>query len=150
MFKLFRLRARRLIKVAFSGIGYKLSIIFLLFSVAVSLMIIAPNCFDRIPIYSYFIRELELPITYQLSGMIEIVDADGNIVSTDAEVFIGGYSTHTTSNGEYILNFSSPKTNEVFVVIRYTNPNGKIETRTEYVPIMDSVHDIERMFVYNV
>ena len=148
MFKLFQLKVRRFFRSAFRGIGFKLSIVFLLISVAVSLMIIAPNCFDRVPVYSYFIRELKLPITYELSGKIEIFDAHENCVNTNIEVIVGGYSTWTTLNGEYNLDFSSPATNEIYVIIRYTNSSGNIEIKTESIPISDGVHKLEKEFQY--
>ena len=146
MLKLILLKIRRLFRGAFKGIGFKMSIVFLLFSVAVSLMIIAPNLFDRVPVYSYFIRELKLPISYELSGKIEIIDADGNLLSTDAEIIIGGYSSRTSLNGEYRLNFSSPATSEVFVTIRYADQNGNLTITTESVSATNGIHNIRKEF----
>ena len=150
MFKLFRINARRFFRSAFRGIGFKLSVIFLIFNVAVSLLILIPNCFDQVPVYSYFVRELKLPIAYELNGKVELVDVNGNVVNTDVEIFVGGYSTSTNSNGEYILDFSAPATTEIFVVIRYTNHECNTITKTESVLVKHGVHTIEREFVYNV
>jgi hypothetical protein len=141
---------RRFFRRVFKGIGSRLSIAFLLFSAAISLMILAPNCFDRVPVYSYFIRELKLPITYEINGKVKIVDVDGNIVNTDVEIIVGGYSTSVDSNGEYVLIFSAPVTAEIFVVIRYIDIDGNTIAKIESVLIKSGVHKIKREFVYNV
>ena len=67
-----------------------LSYFFLVFSVIVCLVILVPNCFDRVPVLSYCISEHELPITYELYGEVKVLDANGDIVNKNVEVFIGG------------------------------------------------------------
>jgi len=150
MWKRFLLATRRLFRKAFRGIGFNLSVVFLILSAAVSLMIIAPNCFDRVPIYYYLIREWKLPIAYELRGKVEIVNAGGNVVNKDVEIFVGGYCATVNSNGEFELVFSATSTSEVFVVIRYINPTGQIITKTELIVINSGIHDIEKEFKYNV
>lgn len=146
--KFIQLKVRRFFRSAFRGIGFKLSIVFLLISATVSLMVILPNCFDRVPVYSYFIRKFELPITYELTGKIEIFDADENLISTDVEVIVGGYSTWTTPSREYSLNFSSPMTDEIYAIIRYKSSSGKMEVITESITVSDGIHKLEKEFQY--
>ena len=150
MWKRFLLSIKRILRSIFRGLGFKLSIIFLLFSFLVSLMIIAPICFNRIPVYSYFISELELPIAYELNGVVKIIDNNNNIVNKDIEVFIGGYSTTTNVNGEFKLKFSAPTTTEIFVTIRYVAPNGNTNIACEILTIGSGEHDLEKEFIIHV
>ena len=102
----------------FHKLPFILSYFFLVFSVIVCLVILFPKCFDRVPVLSYCISKHELPITYELYGEVIVVDAKGNIVNKNVEVFIGGYNTALSST-EFDLKFSSPKVDELYVVIRY-------------------------------
>lgn len=112
-------------------------------------MILFPICYDRVPVYSYFVQEWELPISYNLSGKVEIVDAYGNIVNRDVEIFVGGYSATANSIGEFHLVFSAPSTTEIFAVVKYANPAGQIITKTESIVIKNGIHVIEKEFKYD-
>ena len=121
-----------------------LSYFFLVFSVIACLVILVPNCFDRVPVLSYYISEHELPITYELYGEVKVLDANGDIVNKNVEVFIGGYSTALTT--EFNLKFSSPKVDELFVVIRY-EIDGNIREFTKCLMINDANHIIKEEFI---
>lgn len=121
------------------------SYFFLVFSVVVCLVILIPNCFDRIPALSYFISTYELPITYELQGEIRVLDKSDNIVNKNVEVFVGGYSTSLTET-TFDLKFSSSLTNEIFVVIRY-EVDGHIRIFSECIAINDKNHVIQKEFI---
>lgn len=150
MWKFFQLNIRRFFKKTFFGKSFWLSFGLLIFSFFVLLMILFPICYDRVPVYSYFVQEWKLPISYDLSGKVKIIDAYGNIVNKEVEIFVGGYSTTANSIGEFHLVFSAPSTTEIFAVIRYTNPAGQIITKTESIVIKSGIHVIEKEFKYDV
>ena len=149
MWKLFQLNIRRIFRNTFFGKGFWLSLGLLIFSFIVLLIILFPICYDRVPVYSYFVKERKLPISYNFSGKVEIVDAYGNIVNKDVKIFVGGYSATPNSVGEFHLVFSAPTTTEIFAVIKYTNIAGQIITKTESIIIKDGIHDIEKEFKYD-
>ncbi len=149
MIKLLQLKIRRFYRSTFQRKGFWLSFFLLVFSFVVLIMILFPVIYDRVPLYSYFVREWKLPVAYELDGQVEIVDAAGNVVNTNVEVFIGGYSTSVDSNGQFKLVFSAPLTTELFIVIRYTTPSGQNIVKTELLVIKEGVHKIEQEFKYN-
>lgn len=135
----------RFVRRVFNRLPIILSYFFLAFSVVACLMILVPNCFDSVPVLSYYISEHELPITYELCGEVKVLDEDGNIVNKNVEVFVGGYSTSLTST-EFNLKFSSPAASEVFVVIRY-ELDGDIREFTKCLVIKDGNHVINEEFI---
>ncbi|MGE5389794.1 MAG: hypothetical protein ACM3PE_01900 [Deltaproteobacteria bacterium] len=149
MWKLFQLNLRRFFRNTFFGKGFWLSFGLLIFSFFVLLMILFPICYDRIPVYSYFVEEWKLPISYNFSGKVEIVDANDKFVNKDVEIFVGGYSTTANSIGEFHLVFSAPTATEIFAVIKYTNLAGQTITKTESLVIKGGIHDIEKDFKYD-
>lgn len=135
----------RFMRKAFNKFPIVFSYLFLMFSVVVCLIIFVPNCFDRMPVLSYYISEHELPITYDLYGEVKVLDEDNNIINKNVEVFIGGYSISlvcTTFN----LKFTSSVTNEVFVVIRY-EVDGDIYESTKCIAIKEGSHIITEEFI---
>lgn len=121
------------------------SYFFLAFSVICCLIILFPSCFNKVPVLSYYIIEKELPITYTLNGEVKVLDKDGNIINKNIEVFVGGYSVFLES--EYFnLTFSSPTTDEVYVVIRY-EVNGDIYEFIECLEIENNNHSITKEFI---
>jgi hypothetical protein len=112
-------------------------------------MILFPSCFGRVPAWSYFIGEHELPIAYELCGEVKIIDKNGDIVNKNVEVVVGGYRTSVLMSTEFNLKFTSPMTNEVFVVIRYEN-DGEIHESTKCVMIEDGNHMLEMEFIIYV
>lgn len=125
LFKLFWINLGRVIQKFLYYLPVILSYVPLIISMMISLIIFFPNCFDRVPVLTYFIEKLELPITYELCGEVKIIDKNGNIVDKNVEVIVGGYKTSILGSTEFNLKFTSPMTNEVFVVIRYENNRKK-------------------------
>lgn len=122
-----------------------LSYFFLVFSVTTCLIILIPNCFDRVPTLSYLISKHELPITYELRGEVKVLDESGEIVNKNVEVFVGGYHTALTTT-EFNLKFSSPLEDELFVVIRY-EIDGLMRVFTKCLMIEDGSHLINEVFI---
>lgn len=122
-----------------------LSYIFLVFSVLTSFVLLVPNCFNRIPVLSYFINEHKLPMTYELCGEVNILDENNDIINKDVEVFVGGYKTSLGISTEFSLEFVSPEISEVFVVIRY-EVEGEVCEFTRCLVIEDSNHVIKEGF----
>lgn len=139
------LRVVRFMRRVFNKLPTILSYFFLVFSVVACLIILAPNCFDRVPVLSYYISEHELPIAYELCGEVKVLDEHGDVVNKNVEVFVGGYSAFLTTT-EFKLNFSSPIAKEVFVVIRY-EVDGDIREFTKCLVVKDGNHVIKEEFI---
>lgn len=147
--KLLGLKLRRLMRKCLHKSPIMFSYIFLAFSVLISLMILLPNCFDRVPVLSYYIQKLELPITYELCGEVKMIGKNGNVISKNVEVIVGGYKTSVSLSKEFNLKFTAPMTDEVFVVIRYEN-NGKMHEITHCLTNKNSNHIFEMEIIIYV
>lgn len=143
--KYLRLIAVRSIRNLFHKLPTIFSYFFLTFSVICCLIILFPNCFNKVPILSYYIREAELPITYTLNGEVKVLDAGGNIINKNIEVFVGGYSTFLESE-HFSLTFSAPTTDEVFIIIRY-EINGNMYEFTKCLKIESNNYLITEEFI---
>lgn len=147
--KRIRLKVGRFIHNFFSRLPRVFSYILLILSVLVCMMILVPDCLDRIPVFSYCISEHELPITYELCGKVRIFNKNGDEIKEKVEVFAGGYRISTLTSTDFTLKFSAPMTREAFVVIRYKVDD---ETRefTKCLLIEDGEHVIREEFVVYV
>ena len=121
------------------------SYFFLAFSVMSCLIILFPSCFDKMPALSYYISEQEFPITYTLNGEVRVLDENGKIINKNIEVFVGGYSVFVESE-HFNLTFSSPTTDEMYVVIRY-EVNGNMYEFTRCLEIKNNNHTITKEFI---
>lgn len=124
-----------------------LSYFFLVFSFITCMALLVPSLFDRVPTLSYYIKKLELPIAYELKGKVEIRNKKDEIITEDIknlEIFVGGYSTYLTGT-EFNLIFSSPKTEKIYVVIRY-EIDGKMKESAKYVAIENGIYSFEEEF----
>lgn len=122
-----------------------LSYLFLALSVVICMTILFPTLFDRVPVLSYCINEGELPILYELTGKVEILDENEEIINKNVELFVGGYSLSLKTT-EIDLKFSAPMTNEVFVVIRY-EVNGKVHECIRCLPVQNGKHFLYEEFI---
>lgn len=100
--------------------------------------------FNRIPTFSDCFQEKEYPITYNLSGTVNLFDSTGELIESEIEIFVGGYSITTFSSENFDLTFSSPKTNDIYVVFAY-EING---VSHEYVELLNNNNNrrIEKEF----
>lgn len=142
------LKIGRLVRWIYSKWSIGLSYTLLIISFLIFLAILIPNCFDKVPVFSYFISEKKLPITYELCGEVRVLDDTGNLLNKNVEVFVGGYSTYLEST-EFNLKFTSPITNELFVVIRY-EMDGNMHEYTKLLEIRAGNHFIKEEFTINV
>lgn len=143
------LKVGRFIHNFFSRLPRVLSYSLLIFSVVVCMTILVPNCFDRIPLFSYYISERKLPIAYELSGKVKIIKKNGDEIKEKVEVFVGGYKISTLTSTDFTLKFSAPMTREAFVVIRY-KVDDEIREFTKCMLIEDGEHVIWEEFVVYV
>lgn len=121
------------------------SYFFLVFSLVSCLIILFPSCFNKVPVLSYYISEQEFPIRYTLNGEVKVFDEDGTIINKNVEVFVGGYSTFLESE-HFNLTFSSPTTDEIYVVIRY-EINENIYEFIKCLEIENNNHSITEEFI---
>lgn len=145
LFKYCWLKILRVARIFLHKLPTFFSYFFLVFSVIACLIFLIPECFDRVPVLSYYIREQELPITYTLNGKVKVLDADGKTINKNIEVFVGGYSVYLKSE-DFSLMFSSPITDEVYVIIRY-EINGDVRFITENLKIEDNSYSITKEFI---
>lgn len=145
--KLIQLRMKRIFRVLFRDLLYKSSFIIVIFSFMVNMWLLLPSLFDRMPVFSYFINKLELPITYVINGTVRIVDVEGNIKNNDVIVFIGGHQAKIGSEIIYELEFSSPKNDFFFISIIYSNQEGEENQYTEKISFPIDSHVIRKDFV---
>ena len=129
----------------FNRLPIILSYTFLAFSAVTSLILLAPNCFNKVPVLSYYISEYELPVAYELYGEVSVFDENGDIINKNVEVFVGGYRTSLGTSTEIKLKFVSPEVSEVFVVIRY-EADEEIYEFTRCLIIKDGDHAIKERF----
>lgn len=91
------------------------------------------NVTRRAPILSFFVTELELPIVYNLSGIIEIKDTNQNLMNiSDIYIIIGGYRDCIENGEEYSINFSATENENIPVVIKY-NIGGNEREKIVYI-----------------
>ncbi len=119
----------------FKHIGIKLSTLFVVFSFAISIFFMIPSLFSRVPVFSYLIDTLSLPLSYEFEGTILLMDTEGESIYQTVTVYVGGYSIDVISGETFIMNFSSESTDYFYVTIEYVDESGnkaiitkKIET----------------------
>lgn len=143
--KYFRLVMVRGIRNLLHNLPTICSYLFLVFSVISCLIILIPSCFNKVPVISYYISEQKFPITYKLNGEVKVLDENGNVINKNIEVFVGGYSVFLESE-QFDLTFSSPITDEVYVVIRY-EVNGSIYEYTKCLEIKNNNRSMSEEFI---
>lgn len=116
----------------------------LIISVLLCGTILFSNFFTKIPDFSYFYKKKYFPISYNLTGTVELFNSEGTLIESEVEVFVGGYSISTLSSQEFSLTFSSPKTDKVYIVFIY-NMDDEI---CEHIELLDINNDcyIEKEF----
>lgn len=117
----------------------------LLISAVICISILFTDYFDRVPLLSYFISQSELPQKYILEGEVKVYDRNGDIVNSNIDVFVGGYSAYQASD-TFTITFASPPTNELYVVIRY-QIDKSIHESTFCLNTKDENHIIRKEFV---
>ena len=130
-FKWCWLHITRIFKNVFKNFLIKISVFFVIFSFIISLFFMMPALFLRVPVFSYFIDTLSLPLAYELEGKVILVDEEDEPIDQMVTVYIGGYSTEVFSGDTFILNFSSESTDHVYITIEYKDQSGIQTTITK-------------------
>ena len=136
---------KQLTKKAFSLLPY----IMLIYCIVVSSVGILPEVFGRVPLASFLVRTHELPMSYELTGSIKVIDGCGNIVNSGVEVYIGGCYADLKSSTNLYITFPSPRTDIVYVVVRYVYDGEVFERIYQVCPDPDS-NKITEEFIINV
>lgn len=127
------LQITRAFRHVFENFGVKLSILLVVFSLLISVFFLVPSMFNRMPVFSYFINTLELPISYEYEGNIILLDKNGNNIDQNVAVYIGGNSTYTDSQKDFTIIFSSVDTEYMFVNVEYKDLNGNLSIFTQKI-----------------
>lgn len=125
------LHITRIFRQLFKHIGIKLSILFVVFSFAISMFFLIPTLFSRVPVFSYLIDTLSLPLSYEFEGTILLIDTDGEPVEQTVTVYVGGYSIDVISGETFIMNLASESTDYFYVTIEYADESGNKTTITK-------------------
>ena len=121
------------------------SYFFLVVSILICVILLVPQCFDRVPVISYLLSEHEFPMSYELHGEVRIYD-DGELVDSNVWVYVGGYQIKTSTSEPFTLSFVSPASQSFSVVIRYVI-DGKTFDYTQIVYHKSGTHIVEGEFV---
>lgn len=136
-FKWCWLHITRIFRHLFKHIGIKLSILFVVFSFAISMFFMIPSLFSRVPVFSYLIDTLSLPLSYEFEGTILLIDTEGEPVDQTVTVYVGGYSIDVISGEKFIMNFASESTDYFYVTIEYVDESGNKTTITQKIETND-------------
>ena len=123
-FKWLWLHITRGFRHAFKHIEIKLSMFLVIFSFLISMFFLIPSLFSRVPVFSYLINTLSLPLSYEFECTIVLVDAEGEPVNQTVTVYVGGYSVDALSGETFILDFASNSTDCFYVTIEYEDQVG--------------------------
>lgn len=123
--KLFWLFFSRVIRKLFKHIGFNLSLIFVLLSFFISLFFLVPSLFSRVPVFSYLIDTLSLPLSYEFDGRVNLVNSDGTDIYQPVNIYIGGYNVQSISGEQFTIKFSSESTEFFYINIEYEDATGK-------------------------
>lgn len=85
----------------------------------------------RLPILSYFAKEMKMPYLFEVYGEVHIFDKEEEIF-IPVKVSIGGYSIDTKSGEPYEMRFSAVEKDDIPIVIRFVQEEEKY-TKIEYL-----------------
>jgi len=92
-----------------------------------------PSLFSRVPVFSYLIDTLSLPLSYEFEGTILLIDTEGELIDQSITVYIGGYSIDIISGETFIMNFASESTDYFYATIEYVDEGGNKTTITQKI-----------------
>lgn len=121
----------------------------LILAVIIFLLIFCTNIFHRLPIFSYLIKELNLPITLNINGEIDFYENGKLISDLPITVKIGGYEQSVYSGENFNLNFSAVNTQNIPVVIEYKSNNND-KQKVIYISYANGSYEytLKRIFEY--
>lgn len=127
----------RISRCIFKHFGTKLSILFVVFSFTISMFFMVPSLFSRVPVFSYLIDTLSLPLSYELEGTILLVDAADKPLNQVVTIYVGGYSIDVSSGEPFIMEFASENTDYFYITVEYVDENGEETTITKKIETND-------------
>ena len=136
-FKWCWLHFTRIFKNIFKNFLIKITVLFVVFSFAISIFFMIPSLFSRVPVFSYLIDTLSLPLSYEFEGTILLIDTDGDPIEQTVTMYVGGYSIDVISGEKFIMNFASESTDYFYVTIEYVDQNGNKTTITKKIETND-------------
>ena len=136
-FKWCWLHITRIFKNVFKNFLIKITVLFVVFSFAISMFFMIPSLFSRIPVFSYLIDTLSLPLSYELEGTILLIDKEGESIDQSVTVYIGGYSIDVITGETFIMNFASESTDFFYATIEYVDECGNKTTITKKIETND-------------
>lgn len=138
----------RIFRRIFKHIGVKLSILLVSFSFFVSMFLMVPSLFSRVPVFSYLINTLSLPLLYEFEGTVLLIGSDGEAIIQTVTIYVGGYSVDAISGESFVLNFTSESVNYFYVTIEYDNELGSKTTITKKIETNDKTNLKEVIKIY--
>ena len=136
-FKWCWLHITRIFKIVFKNFLIKITVLFVVFSFAISMFFMIPSLFSRVPVFSYLIDTLSLPLSYELEGTILLIDKEGESIDQSVTVYIGGYSIDVITGDTFIMNFASESTDYFYTTIEYVDECGNKTTITKKIETND-------------
>ena len=147
--KKFWLMTSRFVRKIIGKLPLIASYFFLVFSVVVSVVLLVPEWFDRVPILSYYISEQKLPMSYELRSKVIIYDQEGKTIDANVDVFVGGYHTQAETGTSFTLTFSSPAVDSIYAIVQY-EIDGKIFEHTHELLSNGHTHIFEGEIIIHV
>lgn len=123
-----------------------LSYIILIFSVFMLFIALGTNVAHRVPIISYFVKEMKMPYSLSLSGSVNIfrneyvqkaLNSNGENekkmeVDVPVTISAGGYCKESDSFTQFELNFNALEISNIPIVVTFSI-DGKEYTYIEYL-----------------
>lgn len=138
----------RIFRRVFKHIGNKLSILFVIFSFLISMFLMIPSLFSRVPVFSYLVDTLSLPLSYKLEGIVLLVDSNDKEVDQTVTIYVGGYKVDTISGEPFVLNFASENADYFYVTIEYDDETGSETNITKKIETNDKTTLKEVIKIY--
>jgi len=94
------------------------------------------NVAHRLPMVSYFARELKLPYLLEIEGTVQCL-IEGEEQRIPIRVSVGGYSVETISGQDYSMKFTAVEKEQIPVIVEWEIGNVK-QKKLEYISFKDS------------
>ena len=116
-------------------IGKWISYSIMFMCVMLFILALGSDIAHRLPILSFFAKEMKMPYLFETYGEVHIFDKEEEIF-TPVKITIGGYSIDTRSGEQYEIRFSAVKKDDIPVVIRFVHEEEEY-TKIEYMDYSD-------------
>lgn len=111
------------------------------------MLIACTNILHRVPVFTYFIEELKLPIALRICGEINIYENEQIMKDIPINIKIGGYEKNIYSGEYFELIFSATNTKDIPINIEYQIENEFVN-KIEYVTYHKNEYVISRNFEF--